>query len=162
MDWRSMQFPASRLFSRGSVVIGLAVIVLIIYAGYVTIDHSEKDTIEPTSKSDDGSLVVRGVLSLVLIVGLIAALAVAMRRMNFRTGRGKAAEQVQIISSVFIGSKKQIVLMRVMNRVLVLGVTDAAINKLAEFPNPSPDENGAKEAMKPEADFMSMLEGWRK
>lgn len=161
MNWKNSSIPARRIFL-GVAVIAVLIAALMIYAESASIGQHEEATLETKTKSDDGSILARGMLSLVVVFGLIIVIAIAMRRMNGRAGRGKAAEQMHVISSVFIGSKKQVVLMRVMNRVLVLGVTEAAINKLAEFPSTSQEEDGAKNAIKPDSDFMSMLEGWRR
>ena len=162
MNWRNMQFSASRFFSWRWAAIALVAIVLIIYFGHSSIDQNQQSTTGSVAEIDDGSLVVRGMLSLILIIGLIVALAVVVRKMNFRGGTRKNAGQVQIISSVFIGSKKQIVLVRIMDRVLALGITEASINKLAEFPGSVQDEVGTNEEKKQGADFMTLLEGWRK
>jgi flagellar biosynthetic protein FliO len=142
--------------------IAVTVAALAIYAGYASTGQTGKAAADAQSISNDGGIVARGMLSLIVVAGLMAVIAVAMRRMRARAGRRKSAEHMQVLNSVFIGSKKQIVLMRVMNRVLVLGVTEAAISKLAEFPDASQHEDGANDAAQPGAGLVSLLDGWRR
>lgn len=72
--------------------------------------------------------------SMVVIVLLIFAVVFFLRRFVLnRNGLGSGAGAIRILSSSFIGPKKSIHLVKVLNRVLVLGVSETHIQTLSEF-----------------------------
>lgn len=74
----------------------------------------------------------RAVFSLVGIIGLIVFAGFAFRRASQRQQRAAGRQQLEIISSVSLGPKQRLVLARARDRVLVLGVTESTISKLAD------------------------------
>lgn len=82
-------------------------------------------------------LVIRVILSLILVVVLIYGFVfVLVRMMDRRRSRGGEA-LIRMLGSIFLGPKKGVYLLHVLNRVLVVGVTDANIVLLSEITDPS-------------------------
>lgn len=88
---------------------------------------------EAANTPDGTSVMVRAILSLAAILALIIASAFVFRRFSQRQRRAAGRQQLAVIGSIFLGPKKQIVLVRVLNRLLVLGVTESSMTKLAEL-----------------------------
>jgi flagellar protein FliO/FliZ len=86
-------------------------------------------------------------LALLLVVGLIAALAWAMRRMRgFGTGR---QDRIQVLSDRSVGPKERCLLVRVGDTELLIGVASGSVTTLHVFPSganteapPAPPQGG--------------------
>ena len=83
---------------------------------------------------DTSQLLLRTSGALLLIVVLIFAVVFVLRRYVFsRNGSGPGSGEVRVLNSTFLGPKKSIHLVKVLNRILVLGVSDTQIATLSEF-----------------------------
>ena len=87
-----------------------------------------------TNYPDGLSLLMRTLGSLVLVSCLIIGVVFLLKRYVFgRNGTGKAESEIKILSTTFLGPKKSIYLVRVLNKVLVLGVSESQMQTLSEF-----------------------------
>jgi flagellar protein FliO/FliZ len=83
-------------------------------------------------------LLLRLILSLVLIVGLIyGSLYLLKRTQGKKSSLGK---NIEVLERSFISPKKGIFVVKVLSKVLVLGVTESSINCLAELNELPPDK----------------------
>lgn len=81
-----------------------------------------------------GWVLAKAILSLLLIIGLIFLSVYLLRKYVYRGYQsGSASEGMRILSQIQIQPKKFVALMQVYNRVLVVGITDAAMHTLTEF-----------------------------
>ena len=78
-------------------------------------------------------------LALLLIVGLIAALAWFTRRMRGGFTRGSAA-RIQVLGAQSLGPKERAVLVRIGDTDILVGVAASAVNTLHVFPSGSNTE----------------------
>lgn len=108
-----------------------------------------------------GDVMPRALLSLVGIVALVVLLGFATRRFRQRQ-RGAGQQQLEVISSIFIGPKKQLVLARAIDRLLVLGVTESAITKLADLPYDSYRQPASGSNEEPKTSFDRVLSRWER
>ena len=83
------------------------------------------------------SLKTLGMLSVVLSIVLLFFFLI--KKLSFRNAYNQT--NIQIISSLYIGPRKQIVLIDVMNEKLVLGVTTERITCLAKLDNTQEGNN---------------------
>ena len=87
-----------------------------------------------TTFPDTGSLLLRTSGALLLVVALIFVVIFLLRRYVFsRSGSGPGLGEVRVLNTTFLGPKKSIHLVKVLNRVLVLGVSDTQMATLSEF-----------------------------
>ena len=95
---------------------------------------------EDTPKSPFSStpwLIVQVVLYLALIVGLIYLTLYVLRKYVYRPPlQGAAQAHLRVLTSVFVAPKKAIYLVKVVDRILVLGATDSGMTTLAEITDP--------------------------
>ena len=83
---------------------------------------------------DGLSLLMRMLGSLALVSCLIIGVVFLLRRYVFgRNGTGNAGGEIKVLSTTFLGPKKSIYLVRVLNRILVLGVSESQMQTLSEF-----------------------------
>ncbi|MFO8032374.1 MAG: flagellar biosynthetic protein FliO [Desulfohalobiaceae bacterium] len=86
------------------------------------------------------SLKVAG--SLLLLLGLILLGFYLLKRFGPRAGlRFAAGEQIKLLGQVSLGPKRQLVLVRFLNRLLLLGVTETNIQLLAEADDEQKNQN---------------------
>ena len=87
--------------------------------------------------------------ALLLILGLIFLAMALMRRYGLAERlQGRSSGSLRVEERVALGPRKQLVVVRFLNRLLVLGVTDAGINLIAEHKadhDPTPDFQTALE-----------------
>lgn len=74
------------------------------------------------------------VLSLALVIGLMLLLAWAARTLRNRAQGGSA--ELEVVSATHVGPKERIVLVRVRDRELLLGVGPQSVTALGEFSAP--------------------------
>lgn len=80
------------------------------------------------------SLVLRTTGSIALVIALVFVFVYTMRKFLYaRRYRGSREGLINVIGSSFLQPKKAIYVVRVMDRILVLGVTDARISLLCEL-----------------------------
>ena len=82
-------------------------------------------------------LLVRTVLSLGLVVILIYGVVFVLRRMVSRQRPSGSGALIRVVGSAFIGPKKGVYLLEVLDRILVVGVTDTTMVLLSEITDPS-------------------------
>ncbi|OIN98940.1 MAG: flagellar biosynthetic protein FliO [Desulfovibrionaceae bacterium CG1_02_65_16] len=102
--------------------------------------------------------IVKMVVALACIVGLIFGVVLVLKRVMPGAARS-AADRVdlQILGQLSLGSRQRVCVLRVLDRTLLVGITEGSINTLAELSSQSPAQ---KEADDPKifADLLS----WRK
>lgn len=82
-------------------------------------------------------------LSLLVVVGIIFALAYVMRRLNVtQAGSG----QMKIVASMVAGTKERLMVIEVGEEQYLLGVTSHNINHLATLPTPLSKTGGGQSA----------------
>lgn len=98
---------------------------------------------------EDGSqwmMLLRTLGSLALVVGLILALAWIAKRFLKLDRWSSLGSDIKVLQSQMIGSKKQLMVIEVENRRLLIGVAQDQINALCELDNQKPViEESAKE-----------------
>lgn len=96
-----------------------------------------------------GLAAVKMAAALLLILGLIFLALALLKRFGLAARlQGRGAGSLRIEERVALGPRKQLVVVRFLNRLLVLGVTDAGINLIAEHKadhDPTPDFQTALE-----------------
>ncbi len=71
--------------------------------------------------------------ALLLILGLIFLAMALLKRFGLAARlQGRGSGSLRVEERVVLGPRKQLVVVRFLNRLLVLGVTDAGINLIAE------------------------------
>lgn len=76
---------------------------------------------------------VKMAAALLLILGLIFLGLALMKRYGLAARlQGRSAGSLQVEERVALGPRKQLVVVRFLNKLLVLGVSDAGINLIAE------------------------------
>ena len=103
-------------------------------------DVTDPITTPPASMSMGGAAVQMAVALLLILVVILLAYWM-LRRFGPRFGLGAPAKSrgLRIESYLTLGPKKNIMVVRFLNRLLVLGVTDQSINLLTEVD--ASDEN---------------------
>jgi flagellar biosynthetic protein FliO len=81
-----------------------------------------------------GWLLFKTIAILILIIGLIFVSVYLLKRYVFGGSTlAKDSEWIQILGQIQIQPKKFVTLVRVMNRVILVGSTDSSMDTLAEF-----------------------------
>lgn len=92
------------------------------------------DGADHTDVPSFGWMFVRTIGALCLVFILILGLVFLLKRFAFQQRMpGLKNDAISILSSTFIAPKKSIHMIQVLNRVLIVGVTDAGISILSEF-----------------------------
>jgi flagellar biosynthetic protein FliO len=86
----------------------------------------------PAPGWSDGPGVVRTILSLIVVLGLLAACLWLVRRGGWQGGR-KGPRAVQIETAVGLGDRRQLVIVAVEGRRLLLGVTPMHVGLVTEL-----------------------------
>ncbi len=73
-------------------------------------------------------------LYLVLFVGVSAAVLYALKRLQHTRLPGLPQRRIRILDAISVGPRQRVVLLRVKDRELLVGVTAQQITLLAEFP----------------------------
>lgn len=91
-------------------------------------------------------LLIKAVLTLVFVLGIMGAVLYAVRYYMRRSGRGgaaKASSPIRVLSTFFLGQKKNLAIVEVAGEILVLGITPNSITCLTRV-----DRAGASEELK--------------
>lgn len=83
-----------------------------------------------------GMLLLRTLVVLGLLVAIIYLGAYGIRRLAGRNTPGGPSSKMQVLSSVFLGPKRALYAVHVLDRVLIVGVTEAQISLLSEIADP--------------------------
>jgi len=82
---------------------------------------------------------VRGILATAFVLGLLGLLAWLLRRGTIRLGVARGAQLVTIETAVSLGERRQLVVVAVEGRRLLLGLTPAHVALVSELaPSPAP------------------------
>lgn len=87
-------------------------------------------------------LLVRGVLTLVLVLGLMGISLYALKYFTRASKGGKngAFTPMKVLSTSFLGQKKNITIVDVAGEILVLGITQSSITFLTKIEEPQTKE----------------------
>ena len=124
----------------------ICIILLIFSTGFIsleqyfqpaqTTDNQEPGTQYVTQAKDPnvGGLLVRTFVSLIAVLALLYLGVVGLKKyMMQRNGINKSLYSLKVIGSTFLGPKKAIYLVQAIDRILILGVTDAQVSLLSEI-----------------------------
>ncbi len=81
----------------------------------------------------DGPGVVRTLLSLIVVIGLMAGCAWLVRRGGLQLGARRGVRAVQVETAVPLGDRRQLVIVAVEGRRLLLGVTPMQVSLVTEL-----------------------------
>lgn len=90
----------------------------------------------PAPETGAGTLLVKGVFALVLVLGLLLGGVALLKKIAPGMGAGASGRGMEILGRTPIGPKHAAVLLRVGGRVLVLGVSGDRMQTLAELKDP--------------------------
>lgn len=83
---------------------------------------------------DFGRVILKTLLSLALVIGILLLFMFGMKWLSGKASGGSSiAKQLQIYGSLSLGPKKALYLVHVVNRVLVLGVTENNVSLISEI-----------------------------
>lgn len=105
------------------------------FSGFAADSTSTKASIPLGTGFPGGfEMLLRTAGSLLLVALLVIGVVFVLRRYVFnRNGFGNTEGAIKILNSTFLGPKKSIHLVKVLNRVLVLGISESGIQTLSEF-----------------------------
>ena len=101
--------------------------------------------------------VLKAILPLILILGLLYAALLFLRKYSFKTkGKDSGVLKIKVLSNKMIMPKKFISVIRVEDKLFILGVSENAISLLKEMDSP---ENPIPTSYNPDdnANFLSIL-----
>ena len=103
---------------------------------------TEKSSPEPATETpvNFASLLLRTVLSLIFVAALIYVCVALLRKYTHLQDKKAGSHLIEVVSSTFLAPKKSIYLVQVLDRLLVLGVTEASISLLSEIPQSEAQE----------------------
>lgn len=90
----------------------------------------------PGAELGIGLASVKMAMALLLVLGLLFLGLALLKRLGFaaRWAPGSKGNLLTIVERLVLGPRKQVIMVRFLNKYLVLGVTDAQINLIAEQP----------------------------
>lgn len=104
-----------------------------------------------SEREHDGVFSAKNISMVLIVIGLLVLFLHFLRRFMFRPlGGGSPDEQFKVLRQFHLGPKKSVTLVRFFGRLLLLGVTDANINTLAEIDDPEEVERIINQAGKAE------------
>lgn len=106
-------------------------------------------------------LLVKSILTLVFTLGLLGLAMYALKRFMKGSSRGKngPANPVKVVTTAFLGPKKNIAVVEVAGEMLVLGLTPASITFLSKIENKEAVEELKKLKDSRKRPFLSLLQG---
>lgn len=103
---------------------------VIIPAAGLWFSASASAAVQPGAASTGGLLQV--LLGLILVLGLMAALAWALKRFGATRAAGGAA--VRVVGGVSVGGRERVLIVEVADQWIVVGVAPGRVNALATMP----------------------------
>jgi flagellar protein FliO/FliZ len=89
------------------------------------------------SSLDVFASIIKMVAALALVLGLMIAAAYIMKKVMARAGSGAADEGIiKIVSTRYLGPKNSIMLLEVLGRIMVVGVSNHQMSMLATISDP--------------------------
>jgi len=112
-----------------------------------------------TSTLDWAGVIARLVLAFVAVAGLAYGGIWLLRRFVNRSGEGAGNGVVSLVATSYVAPKKQISVVRVFDRLLVVGLAETGMTLLTEFGPEEAEEKlrGLQGKGVPETGFLSML-----
>ena len=112
----------------------LALIILLFFLNIlISAQTTETPQLTSTNNFDLGGWMIKMGLFLGLIIGLIYVSLYLLKRYVYRPISNNSGGVFQILESTSIAPKKSLLLVKVLDRLLVLGVSESQINALAEI-----------------------------
>jgi len=109
----------------------------------VDLNYAQPTPVPPPSMF---STSVRMIISLLIIIALIYVVVYILKRYSYPTNPG-TSELIKVVSFSYLNPKEMLYLVKVGEKLLLLGVTPNNINLITEF-NESEFEEGFKENLK--------------
>jgi flagellar biogenesis protein FliO len=115
----------------------IAILICLAVCGSVSAQSTVADsagTMATPGISDQlGSTLLKMGLALVLIVGLIYLSVIMLRKLSYgKMGKQTLSGTIQIVDRNFVSPKKQLCLVRIDKKILLVGITEQAINLVAD------------------------------
>lgn len=107
--------------------------ITILYIFFVTLFPLLVQAQTTTEKVSSTESLLQIVLSLIVVIGVILALAWLMRRFTVAQAGGG---QLKVVASLIAGSKEKVIVIEVGNEQHLLGITASNINHLAKLETP--------------------------
>lgn len=106
-------------------------------------------------------LLVKSILTLVFMIGLFGLAMWALKRFmkGSASGKGGPANPVKVVTTAFLGPKKNIAVVEVAGEMLVLGLTPASITFLSRIENKDAVEELKKLKDSKRRPILSLLQG---
>ncbi|MBC7187784.1 MAG: flagellar biosynthetic protein FliO [Calditrichaeota bacterium] len=130
----------------GKMLLGSLAIVLVGATAVVALQGFSAQTTSPGGglrlaegtppALNTGMLLLRTLAVLGLLVAIIYLGAWGIRRLAGRNAPGAPSSKLQVLGSVFLGPKRALYAVHVLDRVLIVGVTEAQISLLSEIADP--------------------------
>jgi|GEM_PF-1526471 len=73
---------------------------------------------------------------LAIVIALILAAVWALKKLSPNLAAGKTAGVIRILSSAYLGPKRAFILVEVLDRIMLVGITETDIALIAEFNDP--------------------------
>lgn len=110
-------------------------------------------------------ILVKSLLSLAGVLGLMFALAIVVKKIFFNDRlKPDSAIDIEILGSRTIAPKRMVYVLQVLDKVMVVGMTEQGMQTLAELDGPTakrktgaPRERAGKELTPPSANFSDYL-----
>ena len=138
MRWKSR--------SRTGKMCIICVVLLVLSTGFISLEQYFQPTQTPknqepvtqtlTQATDPNvsGLLVRTFVSLIAVLALLYLGVIGLKKyLMQRNGINKSLATLKVIGSTFLGPKKAIYLVQVIDRILILGVTDTQVSLLSEI-----------------------------
>ncbi|MFZ0389261.1 MAG: flagellar biosynthetic protein FliO [Calditrichia bacterium] len=117
-----------------SPVLLLVLLLLLPAAAQVASDSAAVPAANPASSLNMGWLFFKTMLILVFIIVLIFAAVFVLKKYVYGSSAASGKnEWIQVLASMQLQPKKQVSLLKVFNRILLVGITDNQMQTLAEF-----------------------------
>ncbi|OGP22218.1 MAG: flagellar biosynthetic protein FliO [Deltaproteobacteria bacterium GWA2_55_10] len=106
-------------------------------------------------------LLVKSILTLIFTLGLLGLAMYALKRFmkGGAAGKSGSTNPVKVVTTVFLGPKKNIAVVEVAGEMLVLGLTPASITFLSKIENKEAVEELKKLKDSRKRPFLSLLQG---
>ncbi|MGQ9559917.1 MAG: FliO/MopB family protein [Candidatus Oleimicrobiaceae bacterium] len=135
MRWLLWHKPRGMLFVGAGVILVAAVAVVALQTPSLrggAVDGDLRLAEGPAPGANTGELLVRTLLGLGILVAVIFLGVYGIRRLAGRMGAG-APSQLRLLGCTFLGPKRSLCAVLALDRVLIVGVTDAQITLLTEI-----------------------------
>lgn len=136
MRWLLWRKPRGMLLVGAGVILVTAVAVVALQGPSLrgaAVDGDLRLAEGPAPGANAGELLVRTLLGLGILVAVIFLGVYGIRRLAGRMGAGAPLTQLRLLGCTFLGPKRSLCAVLALDRVLIVGVTDAQITLLTEI-----------------------------